>query len=258
MRGQNYALAYRAGQQWRPKQPDQRTITLAMWAAGVDQTSLEPAADQRLAFNNNFQQLRSLFFLQSAAGSALGLLTRRWYLTQNGSTGIIGATAYAEIAGTMEPTMSGRTRADFSVDFLLADPFFYGAPSFALLNAWAAGSNVLNVGDGAVGFGQQSGLGGVPFQIQLNGPLTNPVLTNDTANVVVSANVTIALGASLTLDVLGYTAIDNVGISHLAQIVHYGARPWMILLPGNNNMRLTSSNTGDTGNAVITWQPPYL
>jgi hypothetical protein len=50
LRGSNYPIAYYAGQMWRPKQPDQRVIMLAIWAAGVDQNTFMPAIDQRLAF----------------------------------------------------------------------------------------------------------------------------------------------------------------------------------------------------------------
>lgn len=257
LRGQNYPVAFRGGQMWRPKQADQRVITLAMWAAGVDQVSGNPAADQRLAFNNNFQQLRSMFWLTGNAGSALGALTRRWYLTQNGSTGIVQATAMAEIAGTMQPTMAGRTRADFAVDFLLADPYFYGGVQAQTL-AYNTAVSINNLGDANVGMGQQSGQGGVPFTIQLVGPLTNPTVTNSTNGVSVTVAYTIGGGQSCTLDVLAYTALDQGNASHLGVVSHAGARPWMVLWPDINVLRLTSTNGGDTGHAVVTWQPGYL
>jgi hypothetical protein len=251
-------LAYRAGQLWRPKQPDQRTITLAMWAAGIDQSSLVPAADQRLAFNNNFQQLRSMFWRQGNLGSTLGFLTRRWYITQNGVTGIVAATAQAEIAGTMQPTMSGRTRGDFSVDFLLADPYFYGARQTQVISANGSGS-VLNLGDAAVGFGQAQGQGGVPFTLKLLGPLTTPVtVTNQTNGVSVTLAYTIGSGHSVTLDVMSYTAYDDSGASHLGSVTHSGARPWMLLMPGSNSLSLSTGNGGDGGNCTLVYQPGYL
>lgn len=258
LRGQNYPVAYRDGQMWRPKNPDQRVITLAMWIAGVDQSTGIPAADQRLAFNNNFQQLRSLFWeLDGSLGSELGALTRRWHLTQNGTTGIVQATAQAELAGTMQPAMSGRTKADASVDFLLADPYFYGAQQAAAL-PYNTASALQNLGDAAIGRGQPPGLGGVPFTLQLFGPLTNPTVTNSTNGVSVSISTTIATGHNITLDVLSYTAYDDAGASHLGQVTHAGARPWMLLARGLNTLKLTSTNGADTGACVVTWQPPYL
>lgn len=260
MRGQNYPVAYRAGQMWRPKQPDQRTITLAMWAAGIDQALLVPAADQRLAFNNNFQQLRSLFWQLGNLGSTLGFLTRRWYLTQNGSTGIVSATAQAEIAGTVQPTMSGRTRADFSVDFLLADPYFYGLRQSLNVPANGSGTQLYNLGDAAVGFGQSQGQGGVPFSLTFYGQLTDPVtLTNVTNGVSVTINNSvIASGATLSLDVLNYTAFTGSGSSWLGNVTHYGARPWMLLMPGSNILTMSTGNGGDSGHCTLNWQPGYL
>jgi hypothetical protein len=257
LRGQNYVVAYRAGQMWRAKMPDQRTLSMAMWAAGIDQNTGLPAADQRLAFNSNFQQLRSMFWAQGVGGSAQGALTRRWYVTQGGSPVVVAATAQAEVAGTMQPVMTGRTRADFTVDLLLADPYFYGAQQTQSL-AYNSPANVTNLGDGAIGFGQPSVTSGVNFTIQLNGPLTSPKLTNSTAGVSVTASYTIAAGHSCLLDVLNYTAVDDASASHIGVVSHTGARPWMILLPGTNVMQLTSANGGDTGSALLTWSPPYL
>ena len=175
LRGSNYAVAYRAGQQWRAKQPDQRKIltpiTLAMWAAGIDSSTGQAAQDQKFSFNSNFQALRSLFWTSGNYGSALGTLVRNWNFSQNGANVLVQGTAMAEIAGTMTPSMTGRTRADFAVDLLLADPFFYGVQQAQTL-AYNTVTNVINLGEGAIGFGQPSGLGGVPFTVKLTGPLT--------------------------------------------------------------------------------------
>src|SRR6201995_5948371 len=144
LRGNDIEIPYREGKQWRPKFPDSRVVTLLMWTAGIDQNSGIPAADQRLAFNDNLRQLRSMFFTTGASGSAQGTLTRKWYITQNGSPGIVTASALGELGGAMEPTMNGRTGASLSVDILLADPYFYGAtltPTALALNAATAVSN---------------------------------------------------------------------------------------------------------------------
>lgn len=228
-----------------------------MWAAGIDQNTGIPASDQRLAFNSNFQQLRSMFWTQGSGGSAQGALTRRWYITQGGSPVTVAATAQAEVAGTMQPVMTGRTRADFTVDLLLADPYFYGAQQTQTLG-YNSPANVVNLGDGGIGFGQPAATSGVGFTIQLNGPLTSPKLTNSTTGVSVSVSYTIATGHYCLLDVLNYTAFDDGNAPHLGVVSHTGARPWMILLPGTNSLQLTSTNGSDTGNAALTWSPPYL
>jgi hypothetical protein len=255
-RGDDVQVAYRTGRRFKPKLPDSRVLTLVMWAAGIDQNTGVPAADQRLAFNDNLRTLRSLFWTTGSAGSVQGTLTRRWYITQSGSPGIVAASALAEVASTMDPAMTGRFRADFSVDFLLADPYFYGSQQTQTL-AYNTAAAVSNLGDEYLGlaFGQ-------PFTLKLNGPLTNPVVTNTTLGVSVSLYYTIASGHYVTLDVLNYTAYDDTGISRAGLVAHAGARPWMVIAPsavaGSNSLKLTSTSGTDTGTCLLTWSPAYV
>ena len=98
-----------------------------MWMDGSGSAAGWPAADNRLAFNNNWQALRQAFFTRGAiSGSIQGQLQRNWYLTQ-GTNKLVTSTAMAEIAGSMDLAMNGRFGAAFTVDLLLADPYFYGA-----------------------------------------------------------------------------------------------------------------------------------
>lgn len=266
LRGQNYAIAYRTGQMWRQKMFDQRTVSLAMWTAGINQTTQIPSANQSLDFTTNFYNLRTLFAGQGVGGSLLGKLTRRWQEYVAGVPTLLTAAAYAEIAGNMSPTMSGRTRADFTVDLLLADPYFYG-PVVTSPLVIGTPYTLYNPGDAVIGYGQSAGTGGVPFKITLTGPLTNPTLTNTTAGVSCTLNATIPSGTVVTLDVLAYTAIDQSGnATWLGNMSHKGARPWMVLVPvslpsntlGAQTMTLTTTSGSDTGSASLSWQPGYL
>lgn len=252
MRGTDIPVAFQAGQQWRYKFPDSRVLTLVMWAAGIDQVTGNPATDQRLAFNNNYQQLRAMFWARNLTGSVQGQLTRQWWITQAGSTAIVSATALAEIAGTMEPTMTGRTRGDFSVDLLLADPYFYGGQQTQTL-AYNTNTTVTNKGDGVAAEGS-----GSFFTITFNGPLTNPTLTNSSAGVSVTWTGVITGGHSVVLDCVNFLASTDLGANVISGISHAGARKWMGLTPGAQTMKLTSTVGGDTGTCLLTWTPPYL
>lgn len=259
LRGTNIQIPYIGGQQWRFKAPDSRVITLIMWVAGVDQTTGNPAADQFTAWSNNFQQLRQMFWTANLNGSLQGSLARTWNITQGGTTGLVTATAQAEIAGSMEPTMTGRTRADLSVDLLLADPYFYGSQQSQTLS-YNVATNVTNLGEGVAG----SGLAGTML-VKFNGPLTNPTLTNTTAGVSVTYSGTISSGTSnaVTLDCVNFTATTGGGSNVIGNVSHSGARVWMGLLGAASNgglqsMKLTSTNGGDTGTCTLTWTPPYL
>ena len=228
LRGQDIEQPYRAGLQWRAKYPNSRTITMGFWTAGINQATGQPdTADQRLAFNNNLNQLRQMFWQRGALGSVQGQLTRRWWLTQQGLKQIVTGTALAEIAGTMEPTMLGRTSASFSVDLLLADPYFAGDPREASIPD--TGGTIYGAGEGVVGENYPSVINS--FTIALTeGPVT---VSNTTAGVSFTYGLAIA-NSPVTIDVLNSTATDAAGNNVIANITHTGARMWMALVPGSN------------------------
>lgn len=246
LRGQDYEQPYRAGLQWRAKYPNSKTVTLSMWTAGISQTTgLPDATDKRLAFNNNLQQIRQLFWNRNAQGSEQGQLIRRWWLTQGGTNKIVKATSMAEIAGTMEPTMNGRLGASFAVDLLLSDPYFYGVAQTQAVTT--SGATITNLGEGVVGEGYPSAVNA--FTITLTGgPCT---ITNVTAGVSVTYNTTV-VSSPVTLDILNYTATDNSGANVIANVKHSGSRMWMALVPGANVITVTA------GTATFNWNPPYV
>jgi hypothetical protein len=245
LRGANYSVPYRAGQSWRPKYPDQRTITMTMWLSGAGSANhAYPAADARLAFNDNWQALRQAFWTRGAiTGSLQGQLQRNWYLTTTGSPGLVTSTAMAEIAGSMDLTMSGRVGAGFSVDLLLSDPFFYSALVTAAVTT--SGGTVTNSGDSVAGEGWSSAVNS--FTITCTAATT---VTNTTAGV----GFTLSSGPSfpVTVDVLNLTVIDSGGANRAANLTHAGSRLWMGLLPGAN----TITNTG--GTSTFRFNPSWL
>lgn len=254
LRGSNYTVPFQTGQVQRPKFADSRVVTLLMWTAGIDQTTGNPSADQITAWNNNYQQLRALFWQMTSTGSSQSSLVRQWNITQGGTTGLVTATAQAEIAGTMEPTMTGRTRADMSIDLLLADPYFYGNQQTQTLSRNTP-ANVNNLGEGVAGEASQGFL-----TVTFNGVLTNPTLTNSTAGVSVTYNGSIASGSShaISLDCVNFLATDGSSNNVIGNVGHAGARRWMVLESGSNTLELTSTGGSDSGNCVVAWAPPYL
>jgi hypothetical protein len=245
LRGGDYQVPFRAGQSWRPKYPDSRTVTLAMWADGNSSASQAfPAADQRLAFNNNIQAIRQLFWTrQGIGGSVQGQLQRNWYLTQ-GTNKLVTATAMAEIAGSMDLTMNGRTNAAFSVDLLLSDPYFYGAQQ--VVACTGGSTTVTGLGEGVAGEGYPSAVSA--FTISLSAACT---VTNGTAGVNFAFS---AAGAvyPVTVDILNFTVTDNAGINQVAGLTHGGGRMWMCVLPGSNTISVSA------GTATFRWNDCYI
>jgi len=244
LRGSDYAAAYRAGQGFRQKYPDERTLTLAMWAGGQASASQSyPSADERLAFNDNLQQLRKMLWYRNPTGSVQGQLQRNWYLTQ-GTPKLVTSTAMAEIAGSMDLTMNGRTSAAFSVDFLLSDPYFYGAQQTAACTG--ASTTCTALGEGIVGEGYPSAVSA--FTVQLSAAAT---VTNTTCGVAFSFS---AAGAvyPVTVDILNFTVTDTAGINQAAGLTHSGSRMWLCLLPGANIIQVSA------GTATLKWNDCYL
>jgi hypothetical protein len=241
--GQDVAVAYRAGQSWRPKYPDERTISLTMWTDGSgDATGGWPSADAHLSFNRNWQQLRQLFYTRNAGGSTQGQLQRNWWLTQGGTNKLITSTAMAEIAGSMDLTMNGRTGAAFTVDLLLADPHFYGAVQSV---SCGASTVVTALGEGVIGEGWPSAV--ASFTVVCSAACT---VTNATAGV----SFTIGTGPAfpVTVDVLNGTITDNSGASQAGVFSHSGSRLWMALLPGSNTIQVSA------GTAVFRFSDVYI
>ncbi len=244
-RGEDIRLAYRPGAIHRPKLPDSRTVSLIMWVTGADPATGVAASDAALRFNDSWDFLRRLVWKPNGAQITL---TRRWNLTVGSVKTLIVAEAQAEIADTMSPTMTGRTRADFTMTLLLADPFFYGPQITEPLNVGQTVA-VSNPGHDIVTHAN--------LQVDFVGPLTNPRLTNTTSNpdVWVQYTGTIGSGTTLTLDVGAYTAFAGT-TNLIGGISHSGARHWMGLLPGTNS--LTFSATSGAGTAAVRYRPPYI
>jgi len=246
LRGDNTLFPFRDGRSFRTKNADSRVITLAMWVAGVNPSTDQPRAGgtQDVQFNDNWRTLQQLLW----SPEEQLVLTRRWW--ENAASPVLReATALCELAGTMDPTMTGRTRADFAVDLLLSDPYFYG-PELTY-NLSPGGTTVVsNPGDIPIW---------TSIKIQLNGELVSPLITNLTAtpNTWMRVNTAI-IGNPVNVDVGQFSVINSFDNSNLTgSVTHSGFRAWMKLLPGNNSIKLTSTGN-NTGNAVLKFKPAYL
>jgi hypothetical protein len=223
LRGDNQIVPYRPGREPRGKVADARTISFMMWVTGADPTNEYLLSDdQVLSFNDNFHTLRTTVW-QSHNSSIT--LTRRWRLTT--PTGVITkvAEAEAQIGDVMEPTMTGRTRATFSMDLFLADPYFWGG------SVTVGPGLVNNPGDDIAEYkGMFITLGGA-------GTLSNGPIS-----------LTVTGGG--TLDCENFTTSGGLPLSGIS---HSGSKSWFALMPGDNNVTWSG-----TGSASITFRAPYV
>jgi hypothetical protein len=252
-RGDNVTLPYRPGQVPRVKYADARTISLVMWLTGMDPATGQMTYDQTLRFNDSWDFLRRLVWKPYNAPVAL---TRRWNLTIDGTPTLVAATAQAEIADTMAPTMTGRTRADFTMTLSLPDPYFYGAQSETTVGV-AENVTITNPGHDVAGYSN--------FTVDFVGPLTNPRLYANPVGLIwtgtrpgpwVQYTGSIASGAIYRLDVANFLAFNAAtGTSVIGGISNAGARHWLTLDPGDSLVSLAATGTG---HAVLRFQPPYI
>jgi hypothetical protein len=260
MRGDNIQVAYIPGQVWRKKFPDSRVITLTMWTAGIDPATDQPAYGpyQHLQMSDNLKTLQAVFY--NVGGNQFEL-TRKWEYTLPVSTGIptgvptmVVATALAEVAGNMQVQTQGASSAlaTFSIDLLLADPYFYG-PAVSFQIPYNAVTPALNTGDDVAAYYDNT--------VTFYGPLQFPRLTNTTTSPTtwVQLNTIIAAGDSITFDVANFTAYrQSDGANMSGSVTHSGTRRWMSYNPGVNQMLLSSGNSGDTGSCAVSFVPPYV
>lgn len=243
LRGDNKLIPGREGRSFRPKVADSRVVTLAMWVTGADpNTDQASTYSQVTQWNDNFNYLRNLFW---TPGREVTLTRREWQNPMNPE--LVVASAKAQIAGPLEPNMTGRTRADFAVDLLLADPFFYGSEvSFTVpLNTSVAFNNP---GDSKTSL--------MPFTITWVGSLTSPKLTNQTNGVWTQVNTMIPANTNITTDVRNYKATRSYDLASMnAAITQGGSKQWMNLEPGGNELYLSGSGSGA---AIIKFSPAYV
>lgn len=248
LRGGDIQVAYTPGQIFRPKFPDSRTITLQMFVAGISPTTNQPVVyngSTHQQFSDNYQTLRHFFWTPAYQIQ----LTRQWSLTQNGVITLVSGTANCQIIGAMEATMTGDSRADFSIDLALQDPYFYGASQTTNIS-YNNLTTIQNLGDDVAGYSN--------FSVKINGPMASPRLYNSTNGVWMQYNSIINSGDYITFDVGNYIATrhsDNTIQTGL--VSHSGNRRWMALNPGNNTLVLSGQMTS-SGTGSVTFQPPYI
>lgn len=270
-RGSDMTMAYRPGQLHRRKLPDARQVSLSMFMVGWDPATGDAPEDQLSQFNDNWDQLRRLVFSNYLLTDQRLRLIRRWFLTAptfpttrtgdiciQGDPGVpapgrrlLTAFANAEMTGNMQPSMTGRYRAEFTMDFTLADPYYYGSTVSATMTN---GSHYIwNDGHDAAAAGY--------MQVDLVGPLSSPRITNMSTepNSWVIYNGSITAGTTVRLLIDRFTCEKVVpggtNVNMIAKIASYGARFWVNLLPGANKIELSA---GGTGHVVLSFRPPYV
>ena len=243
LRGENVKIPHTPGALWVPKMPDSRVIPLAMWVIG---SNPDGTIRDRDVWESNWRALRRLFWQPRRQFQ----LTKRW---RNDNGELVTATALAQYSGGMQPEATvDLDHAVFTVDLLLADPWFYGPagaphhldlPDTPSIVIPAAGDDVTR-----------------RITVDLTGPLDSPTLTNTTRE----PNVWLRYGASIldsehvVLDVEAWkaTAFTAGGpVKAIGNVSHSGSYPWLEIGPEETTLVLSAQS--GTGFADVTVVPVY-
>lgn len=181
-------------------------------------------------------------------------------------TNLSGATYYVD-AYIRKPIMDYDqiNYCKFMLTMVCANPFIFGSASKnTTINPAVGGGAVLPFilpvilapSSGGSGSLVNSGSGNAFPIIKLTGPLTNPYLANNTVGKFMQLNYTIPAGHYVTIDMAKKTILLDDSSSILS--TKTSDSDWWAVIPGTNNLQLSTGNSADSGNALITINDAYL
>jgi len=237
-RGGNLVIPFRHGARSFAKYYGERRLTLMMYVLGQDPITGLIDASSLEDLYVNLATLRKLFGKRSSLLSIV-------HTQPDGTT----RTAQAEVIGTLDfDNVHAGGLAQFAVELVLPDPFWYGVEGTQTKDPWDASGQTLAV----------THLGNfdtVKMVITITGACQNPRLTNDDASYV-EVLVTNVGGDILVIDTDAFTAEKNAA-NVIGSLLHQGDPAFFKLRSGANIVTLTSDAVPS---AIVdfTFSPNYL
>lgn len=263
LRGDDIGVPYVPGTQYTPRVPDSRTITLGMWVVGANEDGTIPQDENlRRTYDRNWKHLRRLlwrprkqftltkrFWVETAELEAAGVSTVA--LPKDGLWSLYTASAKASYAGGLNPQMTGPARANFTVDLLLSDPFFYGPVVEILFSMAAPNTTVSILGDDRT----------TALSVDFTGPLTSPRMTNNSAetDLWLQYSTVVSSGQHAVVRAKDFSATHYpTGASYKSSgyVSHDGDHFWLYADPGVTSLSLSAQQ--GTGSAKLSYQPVWL
>jgi len=129
-------------------------------------------------------------------------------------------------------------------------------------DATAPSGTVVTYDDSVIGGSQVFAIGGnwptFPI-IRINGPITNPTITNNTTGQSIAITATLSAGAYFDID-LSYgkkTVVDNLGANRISTVSAASNLATWSLVPGNNTISVTGTGTTSASDLTFTYFPRY-
>lgn len=260
--GENIRISTRSGRRWVPKTPDQKQISLAMWAQGTNVDGTVPTdVYMRTKFWENYNKLKSLFAVWDRQ-----ILLRRRVPTR---FGIQTMQTWVEPAGSMDLNPTGPMRAAFTVDLVMTDPFWRSEEQKSdPVKVKAAGgvrryprTYPLEYGSyGATGIYTllNDGTHEARLVAEIHGPVTNPMFFN------MDTNERFRLLTDVEIEIDDVIEVDF--LSRTIDLKGSGSRywwldrttDWLTARPGLQRLQFSHEGYEEAGYVVWRWEPAYL
>lgn len=252
-RGSNFVVPFADGEVWREKRHSSVTRSLVMWLSWKDQNGVEAStrAGRKAQYLANEDYIKKMFL---ANPSIQHTVTRR-VLNSDGSLSIrsfvgeaINAVQFQYAENDYYPSCG------FVIDWLCADPYWYGLVDSFVVGPPAAPTNQSKITHVLAGTREAT-----KMTLKFVGPLVNPQLSNLSylPDITLLYAGTLTTGQTVTLDTLLFSAVNQLGTSVLSSVTRYNSREWFRMLAGENILRLSTDSAG-SGEVDITVQPVYL
>lgn len=240
LRGENILVPSITGRRHAGKQHDQKRLSLALWVNSLDASGTVTEPSNARQARANLDALDALFGARTT-----GALVR---VMPDGSE----RTATAEVVAVSDIEDEYAHEAiGLVVDFLLADPYFYGVATFVEQAIAASPTDFALVHQGSVATHRTL--------ITFTGPISNPRLANLSIDAGGAFYVeflgTVAAATELIID-CGTATATNDGANAIGSIGHSGSFELFRLEPGINNLRVTATTPG--GSVRLDFSPSFL
>lgn len=227
LRGSNSTVAYRPGTQYHSKTPDSRTLSMGFWVQGSLEDGSAPSdGPAALKFQQNFKMLRRLLFQPRRQFT----LTKKFYLY--GDPTLYTASAKAEYAGGLNVSMNGTASGIFTIDLVMAEPYFYGDPIHLSLDPHNPEQDFDILGDDRA----------LKIITTIPGATSRLRVANSTYDIFFDYTKPLPAGQTATVDNWNFQAKHNVGASNESSSTYVETSAsdpfWFYLEPGVNTLSI--------------------
>lgn len=238
LRGSNIQIPFMNGNRWIKKRYDSKVIMIIMYVLGVDKTTgtIPQGTTYMEQLDINIDYLLKLFGIRGQ--HSLKRTMRNGEIRE----------AQAEIYKLTDPKVNKAGDVRITVEFELVDPFFYSTDLTSQLKTISSTEYTWthnNPGTAPV----------TAAVITLKGPLDSPRLENLNNNIWLKYQGAIATGETVIINTKDFTC-EKDGENYISAIKHGGDAYWLTLEPGNNNLELTTQETG--GSIEVEYYPAYF